>query len=59
MSWRSRLIRWLGGVEPVKRRSYVAEVKWSRCEELRADRLGLTEDIIRSDRRAMKGGENG
>lgn len=41
---RDILMRWLGKTDPPG--TFVAESEWSRCEELRPDRLGLTEDVI-------------
>lgn len=41
--WRSRMVR-----EKVIPRpgSFVAEVQWERCEELRPDRLGPSQDDV-------------
>ena len=47
--WRARLIRRLGGVVPGEGSSFVVDAHWERSEELRPDRLGPDEDLIRDE----------
>lgn len=38
--WKARLIRYLGGVVPEPRGTFVSQAEIERSEELRVDRLG-------------------
>lgn len=46
-AWRDWLIDRLGGTRP--RGSYVVDAEWERSEELRVDRHGPTEEMIKRE----------
>jgi hypothetical protein len=47
--WRDILIHALGGVDHTPRGSFVVGAEFERAEEMRPDRLGPTEDLIRDE----------
>lgn len=48
--WKRRIITRLGGVVPEEKKTFVMDAQMERAEELRVERLGLSEEDLVGER---------